>query len=324
MELRHLRYFVAVAEELSFRRAAHRLHVAQPSLSRQVRDLEEEIGERLLERDRQHVALTEAGRALLSKARELLAGAEEAITAAREVGSQARGALRIGNVGTLVAQFLPGSLAAFRRRFPQVDIEIFEMMMDEQVAALLAGAIQVGFLVRVPGVPVVSRLRARPVLTCAVAVALPTGHPMAADKTLSLKALAGEKFLDLQKTQGAGYGRWVRSVCEQVGGFTPRFRLPAVANTNALLGLVAAGEGLAFLPEAILGNFPRSEGWVSRPLRPTTLRFVLDAVWNPANPSRVLSSYLSLLPEASPHRHSSQAASAHVVRFEPSLNVPDH
>ena len=300
MELRHLRYFVAVAEELNFRRAADRLHVAQPSLGRQVRDLEDEIGEKLFERDRRHVALTAAGRALLPKARELLVGVETAVAAAREAGRQARGTLRIGNVGTLVMQFLPGSLATFRQRFPQVDIEILEMTMDEQVAALLDGTIQVGFLVRVPGVPATPRLLARSVLTCGVAVALPARHPVAAGRALSLKSLARETFLDLHKSQGAGYGRWVRTVCEQIGGFTPRFRQPAVANTNALLGLVAAGEGLAFLPETILGSFPHREGWVTRPLRPATLCFVLDAVWNPTNPSRALSSYLALLSKKPP------------------------
>ena len=299
MELRHLRYFVAVAEESNFRRAAARLRVAQPSLGRQVRDLEEELGELLLERDRRHVALTTAGRVFLDKARELLVGAETAIHATREAGRQARGTLRIGNVGTLAAPFLPGSLAAFRQRFPCVDVEIFEMTMDEQVDALLAGTIQVGFVVRVPGAPLVSSLQVRTVLSCAVAVALPTRHPQAAARALSLKSLAAERFLDLQRSQGAGYGRWVRTVCEQVGGFIPRFRHPAVPNTNALLGLVAAGEGLAFLPEAILDGFLCHEGWIAKPLRPARLRFVLDAVWNPANPSRVLSNYLAVLPKDS-------------------------
>ena len=106
--MRHLRYFVAVAEELSFHRAAHRLHVTQPSLGRQVRHLEAEIGERLFERDRQHVALTDAGRVFLDKARELLAGAEAAIRSAREAGRRTQGSLHIGNIGILSASFFAG------------------------------------------------------------------------------------------------------------------------------------------------------------------------------------------------------------------------
>lgn len=297
MELRHLRYFVAVAEELNFHRAADKLHVAQPSLGRQVRDLEEEIGERLFERDRNHVVLTDAGRVLLGAARELLAGAADAIEGAREAGRGTRGALRIGHVGALTAPFLPGSLAAFRQKFPRAEVEILELTMDEQVAALLAGTIEIGFLVRVPGGPVAPPFSARAVLECAVVVALPARHPLASERALSIKSLAGEKLLDVHESQRAGYGHWVRKICAQVGGFTPRFRRPAVANTNALLGLVAAGEGLAFLPEAILGSFQPSSGWVAKRLNPPRLRFILDAVWNPANPSRLLTNYLSLLPK---------------------------
>jgi DNA-binding transcriptional LysR family regulator len=119
MELRHLRYFIAVAEELNFRRAAERLHLAQPSLSRQVRDLEEEIGEQLLVRDRTHVALTDAGRTLLEHARGVLATAATASHAAREAGRSAREKLKIGNIGVLTASFLPASLATFHQCFPK-------------------------------------------------------------------------------------------------------------------------------------------------------------------------------------------------------------
>lgn len=296
MELRHLRYFIAVAEELNFRRAAERLHLAQPALGRQIRDLEEEIGERLFERDRRHVALTEAGRVLLGEARGLLAGAAAAIESARDAGRGTRGTLRLGNIGTLCASFLPRSLAAFREQFPRVDIEILELQNDEQRASLLDGAIQLGFQVRVPGLPVESCFSARPVLECGVSVALPSRHPLAANRAVSLRSLGSEKLLDLRQSQGAAYGRWVRAVCEQEGEFSPRFRKPPVETAHALLGLVAAGDGLAFFPMTMIDGFPPCKDWVARPLCPRRIRFVLDAVWNPANPSRILSSYLSLLP----------------------------
>jgi DNA-binding transcriptional LysR family regulator len=170
MELRHLRYFVAVAEELNFRRAAERLHVAQPPLSRQIRDLEAEIGERLFHRDRRHVVLTEAGRELLGEARGLLAGATAAMQAARDAGRGTRGTLRLGTIGALSASFLPRSLAAFREQFQRVDIEILELQMDEQCTALLAGTIQLGFQVRIPGMPVDPRFSARAVIDCGVSV----------------------------------------------------------------------------------------------------------------------------------------------------------
>ena len=299
MEMRHLRYFVAVAEELSFHRAANRLHVTQPSLGRQVRHLEAEIGERLFERDRQHVALTDAGRMFLDKARELLAGAEAAIRSAREASHGLQGSLHIGNIGILSASFLPDSLAAFRKQYPRVGIEVLELLLDEQAAALLAGTIQVGFQPRIDGAAADPRFSTRPVFTSGVSVALPAGHPLAARKALSLQALQGERLLNLQQTRQVSYERWLRAFCEQRGGFVPRLRQPAVDHANALLGLVAANEGVVILPAPILQNFPPSKHWVALPLRSSAGRFLLEAVWNPANPSRVLSNYLSLLPRPS-------------------------
>ncbi|MBE7158954.1 MAG: LysR family transcriptional regulator, partial [Rhodospirillales bacterium] len=133
-----------MAEALSFHGAARRLHVTQPSLGRQVRDLEKEIGAQLFERNRRHVMLTDAGRVFLPKARELLAGAEAAAHMAREAQKGLRGSLHIGNIGILSAAFLPDSLAEFRKHYPQVEIEVRELLLEEQVAALRDGTIQVG------------------------------------------------------------------------------------------------------------------------------------------------------------------------------------
>ena len=295
MELRHLRYFVAVAQDLNFRRAAERLHLAQPSLGRQVRDLEEEIGERLFERDRKHVALTNAGRVLLGEAHALLAGAAAAIETAREAGRGRRGTLHIGNVGVLSASFLPGTLAAFRKQFPQVEIDILELGLDEQVAALLAGTIQVGFQARTQRTPGDERLAERVVLTCGLVVAMPTKHRLAKEPRLSLAALAGEKLLHLEPRPGAGYDRWVRALCEEAGGFKPKFRRPAVGNIETLLGMVAAGEGLAILAEVVTRGLRAGTGWVVKALNLPQPQFQVAAVWNPANPSVMLSNYLSFL-----------------------------
>ena len=294
MELRHLRYFVAVAQELNFRRAAERLHLAQPSLSRQIRDLEEEIGTRLLERNRQQVVLTEAGRVLLGEAPRLLAGVTAAVEAARAVGHGTQGTLRIGNVGVLSASFLPGTLAAFRRRFPQVEVEILELGLDEQVAALLSGTIQMGFQARTRHTPVDERLAERTVLTCGLKVVLPTTHPLAKERRLSLGSLAGEKLLHLEPRPGAGYDRWVRALCEHTGGFAPKFRRPAVNNLEALLGLVAAGGGVAILAEVAIQESHASPGWVAKTLDLPWPPFQVAAVWNPAKPSAILNNYLAL------------------------------
>ena len=296
MELRHLRYFVAVAEELNFRRAAERLHLSQPSLSRQVLDLEEEIGERLFERDRRRVALTHAGRALLKEARGVLAGTEIAIQAAREAGRAMRGALHIGSIGTLSASFLPGSLAKFRERFATMDVEVLELGLDEQTAALLAGTIEIGFQARTPGTPADPRFAERAVLTSPLMVAMSARHHLAKAPTLPLHTLADEKLLHLGPRPGAGYDRWVRALCEETGGFTPKFRHPEIGNIEALFGMIAAGQGVAILPEIVAArSVEESAGWIIKKLGPPGLELQVAAVWNPANPSVVLSNYLKIL-----------------------------
>lgn len=297
MELRHVRYFVAVAEELNFRRAAERLHLAQPSLGRQVRALEEEIGERLFERDRRRVTLTAAGRAFLGEARTLLAGAESAILVAREAGRSHYGTFRIGHIGPLTSSFLGRSLAALHEKFPRARIDVVELSPDEQLTALTTGDIQVGFQERNPDTRADRLFSRRRVLACDAVVVVPASHSLASKGTVSLRALAGEKLINLHPRPGCTYELWLRAICmAQPGGFSPRLRRPPADNWTALLGLVAAGQGLALLPEVVLLNVQRDLGWAVKPLLRPRPRLELDAVWNPANPSVVLSAHLELLP----------------------------
>jgi DNA-binding transcriptional LysR family regulator len=293
MELRHLRYFVSVAELLSFRSAARRLRVAQPSLSRQVRDLEDEIGAPLFERDRRHVALTDAGRVLLDRARGVLANADAALQAARDAARGVSGALRIGNIGPLSAAFLPESLVAFREKFPRVEIEIVALGPEEQRAALLDGRIEVAFQA-LNGDRIDPRLSVRPVVRSGVSVVLPARHRLAHERSAPMTALANETLLIYRPPQGAGYETWVRRVCQEIGGFTPRLRRPAVDDWNALFGMVVGGVGLALMPSAGLSHMPARKGWVARPLRPRPV-FEISAVWKASNPSTLLANYLSLL-----------------------------
>jgi len=144
MELRHLRYFVAVAEELSFRRAAHRLHVSHPALSQQVHDLEDELGLKLFERNSRRVELTEAGRAFLLGGRRVLAAAKQAIAQAQEAAKGDRGRLVIGSLGPLTSSFLPVALARFREQRPLVEITALHMNNRAQVEAVLNGSIMLG------------------------------------------------------------------------------------------------------------------------------------------------------------------------------------
>ena len=144
MELRHLRYFVAVAEELSFRKAASRLSVSEPAVSQQVADLEDELGQKLFNRDSRRVELTEVGRVLLRGARRTLASATEAVAQAQEAAAGERGRLTIGGIDPLVHAFLPDALAKFRERFPLVEVTVLNMDDRTLVEALANGTIMLG------------------------------------------------------------------------------------------------------------------------------------------------------------------------------------
>ena len=144
MELRHLRYFVAVAEELNFRRAADRLHVSHPALSQQIGDLESEIGLKFFERNSRRVELTEAGRAFLSGARRTLTAAKHAIIEAKEAAQGERGRLVIGTLGPITSPFLPQALARFREQHPMVEATALHMGNPLQTESLLEGLIMLG------------------------------------------------------------------------------------------------------------------------------------------------------------------------------------
>src|SRR5215475_15690071 len=146
MEFRHLRSFVAVAEELHFGRAAARVHIVQPALSRQIRALEDEIGIRLFERDRRRMALTPAGTAFLDEARSLLEHADRAVEAARRADRGELGSLRIAYVPAMVSTGLPEIVRSFRQRYPGVDVRLQEMTPATQVEALLGERVDVGFV----------------------------------------------------------------------------------------------------------------------------------------------------------------------------------
>jgi len=139
MELRHLRYYVAVAEELNFRRAAERLHVSAPTLSQQIKDLEDLLGVRLMERDTTSVRLTGPGEIFLEGARQLLADSHRVIAATKEAAQGRRGILRIGNAGPLSHGFMPACLQALAKRYPEVDVVLVEIDLNEQAAAVATG-----------------------------------------------------------------------------------------------------------------------------------------------------------------------------------------
>lgn len=246
MELRHLRYFIAVAEELNFTRAATRLHIGQPPLSMQIRDLEEEIGVRLFERGPRRVALSTAGERFLLHARRILDGVEEAVAEARRAARGELGELRVGFTSSLpFTDLLPDALNAYRRRFPQVRLQLREMFTPEQFQALVSGELDVGFVRLQAGTPpagIVLREVARNPLRLVVNAA----HRLAGAAQVRLAELAGEDFISFPADVGTDLPGVLRALCQQAG-FEPRI-VQTAREATTQIGLVAAGLGVAVLP----------------------------------------------------------------------------
>src|SRR5579864_6313422 len=188
MELRHLRYFVSVAEALSFTRAAEKLHTAQPSLTRQIKDLEEELGVRLLNRTKQQVTLTDEGRSFLADAKRLLALATETVESVRRLHSGEIRALNVGYVSNLFHELLPKTLTLFHKSFPGVSVNLFDLSCGEQFRALEDGKLDLGFV----GLhePIARRgLEFRTIASYKTVAALPKDNPLVGQTSVELKAL---------------------------------------------------------------------------------------------------------------------------------------
>lgn len=243
MELRHLRYFVAVAEELHFGRAAERLHMAQPPLSQQIRKLEDELGVQLFQRTQRRVQLTEAGQIFLQGARQMLAQAEQTVAAARRAGRGEIGSLTVGFVGSASYEILPAIMRRFHAWLPDVELILRELTTAQQVRALHEQRIQVGIL----RPPVASAgLAIKTFLKESLMIALPENHPLAGLPRIALSKLASERFIVFPRRLGPGLYQQIIDLCQQAG-FSPQIAQEAI-QMQTILGLVASGVGVALIP----------------------------------------------------------------------------
>lgn len=246
MELRHLRYFVAVAEQLSFGRAAARLHISQPPLSRQIRALEEELGTPLFVRTKRSVALTPAGAGLLPEARRLLRAADALKEGARHIAAGDVGALALGFIAVAAYSVLPELAPEFRRRHPGVKLALQEGTSDTLLAALKQGEIDVGLVL--PPVDDES-LRYVPLFHDTLVAALPAGRRPGGGGSISLKSLAQEPFVLFPRKVGSGLYDLIVAFCRRTG-FSPRIEQEAI-QMQTIVSLVAAGMGVALVPASL-------------------------------------------------------------------------
>jgi DNA-binding transcriptional LysR family regulator len=250
MELRHLRYFVAVAEDLNFRRAAHRLHVSHPSLSQRISDLENELGMKLFKRNTRQVELTEAGRVFLAGVRQTLNSIQKVVDQAQEVAKGERGRLVIGNIGLLTQSFLPAALANFRQRYPLVEITVNHMNSHRQAEALLDGSIMLGIGYLDPGVDEEDRelLTTELLLRCPYGIVYSKHRHFRKRGAPGLIDFRGDTFLAFVPEVSPVYAHRIRELCRETGGFEPQ--VESIANSREdMTSMVAAGRGVWLAPE---------------------------------------------------------------------------
>ncbi|MCF3649241.1 LysR family transcriptional regulator [Synoicihabitans lomoniglobus] len=293
MELRHLRYFVAVAEELNFRRAAERVRVAQPALSKQIKDLEHDVGAKLLARNTAGVALTDAGAVFLPEAQEILAHAERATVMAREAHSGWRGSLTVANVSAISASFMPAALSTFHARYPEVDVSLEEMLFPEQISALETGKIQVGFSIE-SGTPLPDQFERFKVLETEICVAMGENHAMANRSRVSLHDLEGERLLCFDPGTHPMHRDLIRRICTDRGVKPGRFK--GVSSIESIHAMIEGDQGISFLAAASARR-RRTEGVVYRPIkeRGDDLRLELYAIWKRQDVSPLALNFVEVL-----------------------------
>jgi DNA-binding transcriptional LysR family regulator len=289
MELRHLRYFVTAAEELNFSRAAARLHVSQPPLSRQIQDLEREIGAALFDRNRRRLQLTPAGKSFLGHARQILAQTGRAARLARAVSQGKTGQITVALLSPLSGFFTPPAIRNFRQRFPLVDVTIMEMVPRRKVEALLDHRIDIGFVPKCEA-QFEKGVALEPIAQVGVALALSPKHSLASSRRISFHKLANESFVVLSRSSAPATHDLLRDLC-RAQGIEPHIAKES-DQPQAILDSVASGIGVSVLPEFFRRY--RSEA-VFRPLRPDPPKIELCMAWRRHDDSETLGSLRAAL-----------------------------
>lgn len=295
MELRHLRYFTAVARRLNYSEASRRLHVAQPAISQTILDLEDELGVKLFLRTKRTVQLTAAGTTFLRESEEILGRSVEARRLAQRAARGEVGALGIGFFGTASAPILPMLVQTFRRKFPDVELRLYELNPDQQLAAFDEGQIDLGFSRPLPP-DRHSEFEEEVVYTDQLVIAFPATHRLAQQKMIRLKSLSAESFVQFHRQGAPGLFDEVVGCCRRAG-FSPRI----VNEPNfmaTVITLVESGLGVSLIPYCVRTlNRPHV---VLRPITPKSKPIPLCAVWLKSSQNPALAAFLEVLRAAGP------------------------
>jgi DNA-binding transcriptional LysR family regulator len=293
MELRHLRYFIAVAEELNIRRAATRLNISHPPVSRQIQDLEQELGVPLIIRGKRGVTLTQAGLVFLAEARAIVAHAAQAIADARDAQRGMAGRLRISYSFGYLAPSLAKVIKRFRAQFPKVKIDIHQLNPRQQIEALQRNTVDIAYAgLRFQALQ--EHIHFECIQQAPIHIALAPGHKLLREREIALAALADQAFVSLG---GAfyDYQSWLEKLCAGAG-YRPKI-VHEADSSSTMFGLVSAGFGIALLPA--LHDPPASE-IEFRPISPALPKFDFNVAWRRDDTSPVLQHFIEMIRQPLP------------------------
>jgi LysR family transcriptional regulator, benzoate and cis,cis-muconate-responsive activator of ben and cat genes len=309
MELRHLRYFIAVAEAENVSRAALKLHVSQPALSRQVRDLEDELGFLLLERSAKSVRLSEAGRAFLTEARAVLQRAEEAVKNARALATAEGGELHVGYAPSLTARILPQTLRAFQAELPNVRVRLHDLSTEEMLAGLRDGKLQIAFLVR-PAPAVLRGLRFQELARDSLCLAVAPKHPLARRRVVTLAEAARQPLIAYSRKDYPEYHDHLAAL------FAATKTKPQVVeehdSVTSLIAAVEAGGGVAVVSESLACIAGPRLKLMS--LAPAPAPLIVGALWSKAGLSAAGARFLKCAEKTTSHFSQSSRARVKIAK----------
>jgi DNA-binding transcriptional LysR family regulator len=300
MELRHLRYFVAVGEERHFGRGAQRLRVAQPALSRQIQDLEEELGFKLFDRLSRGVKLNTAGKLFLEEARRILQQVDEATKLAKRVASGQSGTLRVGFIESMSWHgVVPDAFRQFREHQPDAELQIRPLSSLEQIQAVRSGQLDAGFLFTIANID--RELAELEIALVNLMLAVPKGHPLAKSKHLRLRDLNSAPFIWFPRRESPLFFDRLMHACFRGGLKSPHVVQEGV-NEATILSLVSCGLGVAFVSSATRWRCPESV--VLQSITDLKLPLPFALIWRKDNSSPLLARLVDdvrSLPEVEAH-----------------------
>ena len=287
MELRHLRYFIGVAEEENVSRASLKLHVSQPALSRQVRDLEGELGFQLLERGAKSVRLTEAGRAFLIEARAVLQRADDAVQAARAIATGGRGDLHVGYAPSLTARILPRTLRAFQAELPRVRVKLHDLSTEEMLAGLREGELQIAFVVRLSAA-LLRGLQFEELARDALRLAVAPQHRLAGRRTVTLAQVVQEPLITYSRKD---YPDAQDMLADLFAAMKSKPRIVEEHDSvSSLIAAVEAGNGVAIAAQSLTCTAGPRLKLVS--ISPAPRPLIIGAAWSNRGLSAVAERFL--------------------------------